>query len=92
MQKSSDGSNSFDEAMAGNPRTPEPVVGDADNVQKTTYVVGRGTDPDAPDPTTARRDDGDGPVAARVQAGSGPNVLLWLVIAAVLAIALFYIF
>ena len=45
MEKSSSPGNSFDEtAASGTPNAP-PVVGDADAVQKTTWVVGHGTDP-----------------------------------------------
>ena len=86
MQKSSDGSNNFDEARTGSPRTGEPVIGDADNVQKTTWVVGRGTDPDAPDPA--------GP-AARVPAGGGINLgavivgVIAALIAAIYALGVF---
>ena len=39
MQKSTAGGNSFDEPREQGPR--EIVIGDADNVQKTTYVVGQ---------------------------------------------------
>ena len=78
MQKSSDGGNNFDEARSGASRTGEPVIGDADNVQKTTWVVGQGTDPSAPDPTH---------VTARVSSGNGVNVGAWVVgaIAAIIA-------
>jgi hypothetical protein len=80
MQKSSDGGNNFDEARASSPG-PEPVVGDADDVPKTTYVVGQGTDPTAPDPEYA---------AARVPAGGGINVGAWIVWAIAVIIALIY--
>jgi hypothetical protein len=44
MERSSSPGNSFEEtAASGAPDSP-PVVGDADAVQKTTYVVGHGTD------------------------------------------------
>jgi hypothetical protein len=78
MQKSSDGSNSFDEARSGASRSGEPTIGDADNVQKTTWVTGQGTDPSAPDPTH---------VTARVPSGGGVNVGAWIVgiIAALIA-------
>ena len=78
MQKSSDGSNSFEEARGGSARSGEHTVGDADNVQKTTWVVGQGTDPSAPDPTH---------VTARVSSGNGVNVGAWVVgaIAAIIA-------
>jgi hypothetical protein len=80
MQKSSDGSNNFDEARQGSPRG-EPVIGDADDVQKTTYVVGQGTDPGAPDPRYA---------SARVESGGGINVGAWIVGAIAVIIALIY--
>jgi hypothetical protein len=78
MQKSSDGGNNFEEAASGSPRTGKPVIGDADNVQKTTYVVGQGTDPGAPDPAH---------VTARVPSGNGMNIGAWVVgiIAALIA-------
>ena len=56
MQKSSSPGNSFDETAAsqsGKPNTP-PLIGDADDVQKTTYVVGKGTDPNAMEPEEGR--------------------------------------
>jgi len=81
MQKSSDGGNNFDEARAGSPRTGEPVIGDADNVQKTTWVVGQGTNPDAPDPRS---------VAARVPTGRGINVGAVVVAVIAVLIALVY--
>ena len=47
MQKSSSPGNSFDETAASGTPDTGPVVGDADAVQKTTWVVGKGTDPGA---------------------------------------------
>ena len=79
MQKSSDGSNNFDAGREGTPRATPPV-GDADGVQKTSYVTGRGTDPDA---TSA------GP-AATGSAGRGANALLW--VAVLIAVALVAIY
>jgi len=81
MQKSSDGGNNFDEAAQGSSRTGKPVIGDADNVQKTTWVVGQGTDPGAPDPKD---------VAARVAPGGGINVGAWIVGAVAAIIAAIY--
>jgi hypothetical protein len=54
MQKSNSPGASFDEV----PKTPDgqPIAGDADDPEGTTYVVGKGTDdraersPDAADP------------------------------------------
>ena len=80
MQKSTDGSNNFDEARAGSPRS-EPVVGDADNVQKTSYVTGQGTDPDA---SAAH-----GP-AATGRTGGGMNPIVWLIVIVALGLAAFY--
>ncbi len=96
MQKSTDGGNSFDEARAGQ-GGPEHVIGDADNVQKTSYVVGRGTDPDAADPDRragggagARRGEADAGYTATVRAGGGINIGLWVVALLALLIALVY--
>ena len=75
MQKGNAG-NSFEDAQ----RKEDGGIGDADNVQKTTYVTGgAGTDPDK---------NQDQPPIASVPSGSGPNVGAWLVggIAAVIAI------
>jgi hypothetical protein len=48
--KKSDAPNaSFDEVARGTPPGEKPVVGDADAVQKTTWVVGKGTNPDDAD-------------------------------------------
>ena len=97
MQKSTDGGNSFDEARQQGGR--EPVIGDADNVQKTSYVVGRGTNPDATggdaqvrDATghAPRRGDADAGYTATVPAGGGTNIGLWVVVVLALAIALVY--
>ena len=58
---------------------PETALGGADAVEKTTYVTGSGTDPDA------RK--GSGP-SARVSAGGGQGatwaILIFLIVAAVL--------
>jgi hypothetical protein len=80
MQKSSDGSNNFDAAREGSPRATPPV-GDADGVQKTSYVTGRGTDPNAAS---------EGP-AATGGAGRGRNPLLWVAILIALALAAIYV-
>ena len=79
MQKATDGGNSFDEARQQGDR--DMVVGDADNVQKTSYVTGQGTDPDAPDPR--------GP-AATTRTGSGMSPLVWLIVIVALGLAAFY--
>ena len=95
MQKSSAGGNSFDEAREGGDR--EHVIGDADNVQKTSYVVGHGTDPAARGPDAGHRG-GDGPrrgaddlgYSAAVRTGGGLNVGLLVVVVLAVAVALIY--
>jgi hypothetical protein len=48
--KKSDAPNaSFDEVASGTPPGEKPVVGDADAVQKTTWIVGKGTNPNDAD-------------------------------------------
>ena len=51
---------------------PEAALGGADAVEKTTYVTGKGTEPE-----TRKIDDGP---AARVPAGSGQGAV-WAVLA-----------
>ena len=51
---------------------PEAALGGADSVEKTTYVTGKGTEPEA------RKSD-EGP-AARVSAGSGQGAT-WAILA-----------
>ncbi len=60
---------------------PDGRLGGADAVQKTTYVVGEGTDPDTITPPG---------VVARVDSGRGINLTLWVVIAIAVVIALVY--
>ena len=79
MQKSTSGGNNFDDEREQGGR--EVVVGDADNVQKTSYVVGQGTDPDAPDTRGA---------SARVATGGGINLGVWAVAAVAIILALLY--
>src|SRR5918999_4512522 len=55
-------------AGRGKERLPEAELGGADAVEKTTYVVGDGTDPEARP---------SGPYIARGAATSGPSVTLW---------------
>jgi hypothetical protein len=77
MQKGNAG-NSFEDAQ----RREDGGIGDADNVQKTTYVTGGGgTDPDR---------NQDQPLIARVPSGGGVNVGAWAVGAVALVIALVY--
>ena len=95
MQKSSSGDNNFDEARQGGDR--DHVIGDADNVQKTSYVVGHGTDPSARGPDAGQHR-GDGPrrgaddlgYNAAVRTGGGLNLGLIVVVVIAVAIALVY--
>ena len=61
-------------------RNPETALGGADAVEKTTYVTGKGTDPEAQHK--------EGTPSARVPSGSGRGatwaILAFLAIAAVL--------
>jgi hypothetical protein len=61
-------------------RDPETALGGADAVEKTTYVTGKGTDPEAQHKA--------GTAAARVPSGSGHGatwaIIAFLAIAAVL--------
>ena len=54
MEKSTSPGNSFDEtAPSGSPNGPATGA-DADDVQKTTYVTGKGTNPNAVEPAEGR--------------------------------------
>jgi hypothetical protein len=96
MQKSTAGGSNFDDEREQG--GPELVIGDADNVQKTTYVVGQGTDPGAADPDRGRGAGPDGPergnpdngYVATVRSGGGTNVGLWAVALLALLIAVVY--
>ncbi len=79
MQKTADEGNNL-EPREGSPRTA-PTIGDADNVEKTTWVVGHGTDPTNPDPPIA---------SAQVRSGRGVNVWTLVVGAVAALIALVY--
>ena len=59
----------------------ETALGGADSVPKTTYVVGRGTEPEGA-PRAG--------VIARASAGGGINVGAWIVALIAVAIALVY--
>jgi hypothetical protein len=61
-------------------RTPEVAFGGADAVEKTTYVVGAGTDPEGRP---------DGPYAARDAAGAG-SVAVWIVAGLAALVGLVY--
>jgi len=58
----------------------ETALGGADAVEKTTYVVGDGTSPEARTPIGAPPSVGS----------SGPSVIAWVVIAVALLIAIVY--
>lgn len=60
---------------------PEAALGGADAVQKTSYVVGQGTDP------AAR----SGGANAHPRAGQGPNYLAWGVGAVAVLVAVVYL-
>ena len=77
----SPGQRSTDEA-AGAYTHPEAQLGGADSIEKTTYVVGEGTEPD----TRTR-----GSYVARGAAG-GSNVGVWIVGGIAALIALVYMF
>ncbi len=63
-------------------RDPEAQLGGADDVEKTTYVTGRGTDP------RARR--GEGPAATVKARGPGTWVTL-VIVTLVILVALAYL-
>lgn len=65
----------------GQDRSPEAAFGGADAVEKTTYVVGEGTDPGAR-PT--------GPYVARDAGGAGSRVGVWIIGGIAALIALVY--
>lgn len=62
--------------------SPEAALGGADAVQKTSYGVGQGTDPDARP--------GDSPVA-HPPTGHGPNFLAWGIGAVAALVAIIYL-
>jgi hypothetical protein len=59
-------------------KNPETALGGADAVEKTTYVTGRGTEPEGR--TT------DGAPTAQVRAGAGQSTT-WIIIASLLVAA-----
>jgi hypothetical protein len=69
-------------AGAGPFVNPEAALGGADAVQKTSYVVGEGTDP------AARHGEGTN---AHPRAGGGPNYLAWGIGALAVLIAAVYL-
>lgn len=60
----------------------ETAYGGADAVEKTSYVIGRGTDPEE-----RQR----GPVSARTDPGGGANPIAWLAIGLLLMVLLVYL-
>jgi hypothetical protein len=72
---------------------PEAALGGADSVQKTTWGVGTGTEPDGRAefaPVGLRK--GEGPVVARASAGGGINPVAWVVGLLAVLVALAYAF
>ena len=63
-------------------RDPEAQLGGADAVEKTTYVVGKGTDPNA------RK--GEGPSATGASRGA-PTIVFFIVIVLAVLVALAYL-
>ncbi|HEY8312176.1 MAG TPA: hypothetical protein VIG47_16540 [Gemmatimonadaceae bacterium] len=61
---------------------PETALGGADAVEKTTYVVGQGTDPNALSPVGK-----PAPVGK-----NGINPVVWGVVALIVLIAVIYVF
>lgn len=61
----------------------EAALGGADAIQKTSWVVGQGTEPSA-------RNEGD--ATAHPRAGGGPNYVAWGIGAIAAAVALVYLF
>ena len=63
-------------------RHPEAQLGGADAVEKTTYVTGRGTEPEARRPI--------GVPSAQTPSGSGRNPAMWIVLVVVLLVVVVY--
>lgn len=64
-------------------RDAEAALGGADAVEKTTYVEGRGTEPEAHVPP--------GTPTATVPARNGRNMVLWIVAAVIVLIVVGYL-
>ena len=60
----------------------EAAMGGADAVEKTTYVVGSGTEPEARN---------TGGASARARSGGGPNYIAWGAAALALVTAMVYV-
>jgi hypothetical protein len=65
-------------------RNAETALGGADAVEKTSYVVGRGTTPEDQHPIAG--------VTAKAPSGGGINVLGWAVGAIAVLVGLVYLF
>lgn len=63
-------------------RHREAQLGGADAVEKTTYVTGRGTQPEARKPV--------GAVSAQTPSGKGRNPVMWVVVIVVLLLVVAY--
>ncbi len=63
-------------------RNSETALGGADAVEKTTYVVGKGTDPGGK---------AEGASTAHPRAGGGPNFIAWGIGAIAALVALAYL-
>ncbi len=72
-----------DSPDAGTFINSDTALGGADAVQKTSYVVGRGTEPGAQN---------QGSPIAQTRAGGGPNYVAWGIGALAAVIALVYLF
>lgn len=64
-------------------RDPEAQLGGADAVEKTTYVTGRGTSPEARSPV--------GIPSARTPASGWRTPLIWIVLVVVVLLAITYL-
>lgn len=64
-------------------RDPEAQLGGADAVEKTTYVTGKGTSPEARHPR--------GQPAATVPANPGRNAFFWIVLVVVVLLVVLYV-
>lgn len=71
----------------------EAALGGADNVQKTTWGVGTGTEPrGTQEYAPIERKKGEGPVVARTGVGGGMNPVAWIVGLLALVAFLMYAF
>ena len=69
----------------------ETAMGGADAVQKTSYGVGHGTEPDGREEyAPVGRLKGEGPVVGETGSGGGTSVVTWVVCAVAGLVALLY--